>query len=317
MLNRIIELIRQHQTFVIVSHVRPDGDALGSELALLRILTDMGKDALVYNRDETPDNYSLLPGSDMIVHELADPGRYEVAIVLDCSDLERIGDASSLIAEMPQIIIIDHHVSNEGLVGTAYIDREASSTGELLYRLFRQMDAPITPDAANNLYAALMTDTGGFRYRNTRSETLHAAGYLVEKGADPQWLSETIYENTPPEKVCLLAKALETLDFSLEGKFASIVVSLASLQLTGARSEHSEGFVDIPRSIRGVVVSVLYLELRENYYKLSFRSQGKTNVEKVARQFDGGGHVNAAACKMQGTLAEIMHRVEEAVSRIL
>lgn len=309
MLDRIIEIINQRRTFLITSHVRPDGDALGSELALYAILKDMGKEAHIYNRDQTPENYRFLPGSDFIGHDFGDPEKYDVVFVLDCSDLERLGEKGTVITRMPMIVNIDHHVSNQTFCEVAYIDRGASSTGELLYRLFRKMDASITEAVANNLYAALMTDTGGFRYRNTKSETLHAAGDLVEKGADPQWLAENIYENTPMAKILLLSKALDTLNLSLDGKVADIVISLASLAATGAISEYAEGLVDIPRNIKGVVVSVLFLELEPNYYKLSIRSQGTTNVEAVARYFGGGGHMNAAACKIRGDLESVRQQV--------
>ena len=317
MLNRIIEMIRQHGTFLISSHVRPDGDAIGSELALYSVLKGMGKTVHVYNRDETPDNYQFLPGSDFIGHDFGDPENYDVVFVLDCSDPERLGEKGAVIARMPGIINIDHHVSNQRFCEAAYIDREASSTGELLYRLFREMGVAITGDAANNLYAALMTDTGGFRYRNTKSETLYAAGYLVEKGADPQWLAENIYENSPPSKVRLLSRALDTLNFSLEGKVADIVVSLACLAATGAKPDQTEGLVDIPRTIRGVGVSIFYLELEQDHYKLSMRSQGTINVEQVARHFGGGGHMNAAACKIRGDLESIRQQVVNRLRAVL
>lgn len=309
MLNRIIEIINRHRRFLITSHVRPDGDAIGSELALYAVLKGMGKEVWIYSRDQIPDNYRFLPGSEFIGHDFGEPETYEVVFVLDCSDLERLGEQGALVARMPQVINIDHHVSNQTFCEVTYIDREASSTGELLYRLFREMGASLTGAVANNLYTALMTDTGGFRYRNTKSETLYAAGHLVEKGAEPQWLAENIYENTPAAKVRLLSKALATLNFSLDGKVADIVVSLASLAATGARSEHTEGFVDVPRTIKGVTVSIFYLELEPNYYKLSLRSQGTTNVEQVARYFGGGGHINAAACKIRGALESIRPQV--------
>lgn len=317
MLNRIIEIINQYRTFLLTSHVRPDGDAVGSELALYDILKGMGKEVSIYNRDQTPENYQFLPGSDFIGHDFGDLGKYEVVFVLDCSDLERLGEQGAVIARMPRIINIDHHVSNKLFCEVTYIDREASSTGELLYRLFREMGASITGAVANNLYAALMTDTGGFRYRNTKSETLYAAGYLVEKGAEPQWLAENIYENTPPAKIRLLSKTLDTLNFSLDGQVADIVVSLAILADTGARSEHAEGLVDIPRTIRGVVVSILYLELEQDYYKLSLRSQGTTNVEQVARYFGGGGHINAGACKIRGNLESVRQQVVDRLRAVL
>jgi bifunctional oligoribonuclease and PAP phosphatase NrnA len=317
MLPRIIELIYQYQTFLITSHVRLDGDALGSELALSSVLRGLGKEALIYNQDQTPDNYQFLPGSGDIVQNLRDPEKYDVVFVLDCSELDRIGAPAAVIGRMPRIINIDHHVSNGGFCDVVYIDREASSTGELIYRLIRQMGVPITKDVANNLYAALMTDTGGFCYRNTKNETLYAAGHLVENGAEPQWLSENIYDDGPLERIRLLTKALETLTLDLDGKVGSIVVSLASLAATGAKSEHIEGFVDILRTIKGVLVSILYLELDENYYKLSIRSKGQTNVEQLARRFGGGGHTNAAACKMSGSLTDVRRQVADALRAVL
>lgn len=317
MLPRIIELIAQYRTFLITSHVRLDGDALGSELALCDTLRGLGKEALIYNQDQTPENYRFLPGAGRIVQNLRDPGHYDVVFVLDCSDLGRIGAPAAAIGRMPRIINVDHHVSNGGFCDVLYIDREASSTGELIYRLIRQLATPITKDVANNLYAAIMTDTGGFCYRNTKKETLHAAAHLVEYGADPQWLSENIYDNGPLERIRLLTRTLETLTLDLEGKVGSMVVSRASLAATGAQSEHIEGFVDILRTIREVSVSILYLELEENYYKLSFRSKGQTNVEPVARRFGGGGHTNAAACQISGPLADVQRQVVEALRAVL
>jgi phosphoesterase RecJ-like protein len=317
MLPRIIELIAQYETFLITSHVRLDGDALGSELALYHTLRGLGKEALIYNQDQTPESYRFLPGAGSIVQNLRDPGKYDVVFVLDCSDLKRIGAPAEAIGGMPRIINIDHHVSNGGFCEVVYIDREASSTGELIYRLIRQMGAPVTKDVANNLYAAIMTDTGGFCYRNTKNETLHAAANLVENGADPQWLSENIYDNGPLARIRLLTKALATLTLDLDGKVGSMVVSRASLAATGAQSDHTEGFVDILRTIKEVQVSILYLELEENDYKLSFRSKGQTNVEQVARRFGGGGHTNAAACQISGPLADIQRQVIDALSTVL
>lgn len=317
MLPRIIELIGQYGSFLITSHVRLDGDALGSELALCETLRGLGKEAVIFNQDQTPENYRFLPGADGIVQDVEDFDHYDVVFVLDCSDLERIGTPAVAIGRMPRIINIDHHVSNGGFCDVVYIDREASSTGELVYRLIRQMGTPLTEDAANNLYAAIMTDTGGFCYRNTKTETLHAAAHLVACGAKPQWLSENIYDNGPLERIRLLTKTLDTLTLDLDGKVGSVVVSQASLAVTGAKSEHVEGFVDVLRTIREVLVSVLYLELEENYYKLSFRSKGQTNVEPIARHFGGGGHTNAAACQISGSLAEIQHRVVDELRAVL
>ena len=313
MLNKIIGIINNCQSFLITSHVRSDGDAIGSEMAMYQMLKHMGKIAVVYNQDETPGNYRFLPGTEEIVHTLPDLERYEVAVVLDCSDLERIGDEASRIVAVKRIINIDHHVSNGNFGGFSYVDHQASSTGELLYRLIKAMGVDFTKDMATSLFAAILTDTGGFRYRNTKKDTLVASGHLIEKGADPQWISENIYESNPPSKIRLLTRALETLTFDWSKKVGCMVVSRRTLEDTGALMEHTEGFVDIPRSIQGIEVSILFSEVSDQYFKLSLRSKGKVNVERVARTFGGGGHINAAACQIEGDLETIRQRVLDVI----
>jgi phosphoesterase RecJ-like protein len=301
----------------VTSHVRLDGDALGSELAMYQMLTLMGKDAIVYNQDETPGNYRFLPGSDKIVHHLPDLDRYEVAFILDCSDLERIGSEASRIGAIKRIINIDHHVSNGNFGALSYLDHQASSTGELLYRLIRAMNVGFTKEIATNLFAAILTDTGGFRYRNTKKDTLVASGHLIEKGADPQWISENIYESNPPSKIRLLTRALDTMAFDWAKKVGYMVVLRSTLEEAGALMEHTEGFVDIPRSVQGVEVSILFSEVSDRYFKLSLRSKGKVNVERVARTFGGGGHINAAACHIEGELETVRQRVLDVIGAVV
>lgn len=316
-MNKIIDVINTCRSFLVTSHVRLDGDALGSELAMYQMLTLMGKDAIVYNQDETPGNYRFLPGSDKIVHHLPDLDRYEVAFILDCSDLERIGNEASRIGAIKRIINIDHHVSNGNFGALSYLDHQASSTGELLYRLIRAMNVGFTKEIATNLFAAILTDTGGFRYRNTKKDTLVASGHLIEKGADPQWISENIYESNPPSKIRLLTRALDTMAFDWAKKVGYMVVLRSTLEEAGALMEHTEGFVDIPRSVQGVEVSVLFSEVSDRYFKLSLRSKGKVNVERVARTFGGGGHINAAACHIEGDLETVRQRVLDVIEAVV
>jgi phosphoesterase RecJ-like protein len=317
MLNNIIDIIRTYRSFLVISHVRPDGDALGSQLAVYHMLAHMGKNAVVYNQDLTPGNYRFLPGSDGIIHHLRDLDRYDVVFVLDCSDLERIGHESPKIGTMKRIVNIDHHVSNVKFGDFLYIDHEASSTGELLYRLIQSMGVDFTKEMAINLFAAILTDTGGFRYRNTRKDTLIASGHLIEKGADPQWISENIYDHNPPSKIRLLNRSLDTLAFDWKRKVGCMVVFRQALEETGAFMEHTEGFVDIPRSVQGVEVSILFSELSDRYFKLSLRSKGNVNVERVARIFGGGGHMNAAACHMEGDLETVRKRVLDEIGAVV
>lgn len=300
----------------MASHVRLDGDALGSELAMYRMLANMGKEVVVYNEDEAPGNYRFLPDCEKIVHHLPDPGGFEVAVVLDCSELERIGKEAGRVGTMKQIINIDHHVSNERFGGLSYVDPEASSTGEMLYRLFSAAKVELAKDMATNLYAAILTDTGGFRYRNTSKDTLIASGKLVENGADPQWISENIYESNDPAKIELLSRALNTLSFDWDKKVGCITIMQRTLAETGSLMEHTEGLVDIPRSVRGIEVSILFVEMSDRYFKVSLRSKGKINVERIARAFGGGGHINAAACHLEGEIDVVRRLVLDVIGEI-
>lgn len=316
MVKEILAAISSGKRFLITAHVRLDGDALGSELALYRMLRDLGKEAVVYNQDATPEHYRFLPGAEHIVHELDHIERYDVGFVLDCSELDRVGKIAADVVKIKTLINVDHHVSNGGFCQLSFLDARASSTGELLYRLMRKMHVKMTRDICTNLYTAILTDTGGFRYSSTHQETLRAAGDLVEGGANPQWISENIYESDPPAKLQLLAKALETLELDLELGTASMTVTAEMLRQTGATMEHTDGFIDIPRTVKGINIAMLYSQMGEKQFKLSLRSKGKVNVERIAAQFGGGGHINAAACRMEGEITEIKNRVQNAVKEL-
>jgi bifunctional oligoribonuclease and PAP phosphatase NrnA len=316
MIKEIIEAINRGKSFLLTAHIRLDGDALGSELALYLMLKDLGKKAVVYNQDSTPAHYRFLPAAQDIVHDLGDLEQYDMAFILDCSEMERVGDQAEKISKIKTLINIDHHISNGGFCELKLIDAQASSTGELLFRLMQSMRIRMTKDICSNLYAAILTDTGGFRYSNTRREALWAAGKLIENGADPQWISENIYESDPPEKLKLLAKTLETLSLDLKRKVGSLVVTQKTLQETGASLDYTDGFVDIPRAVQGIEISVLYTQVSSNYFKLSLRSKGSVNVEKVAKKFGGGGHINAAGCQIEGDIESIKHKVLEAIKEL-
>ncbi|KAF0160281.1 MAG: phosphoesterase RecJ domain-containing protein [Syntrophaceae bacterium] len=316
MIKEILAAIAQGEKFLITAHVRLDGDALGSELALYLMLKDLGKEAVICNQDATPEHYRFLPAAERIVHELENIEKYDVAFILDCSELDRVGKISGDIVRVKTLINIDHHVSNGGFCQLKLLDPKASSTGELLYRLMRKMHVKMTKDICTNLYAAILTDTGGFRYSSTHQETLRAAGDLVEGGASPQWISENIYESDPPVKLQLLSRVLETLTLDMKTKTASLVVTQQHLQDTGAMMEHTDGFIDVPRTVKGIDIAMLYTQTEGNHFKLSLRSKGKVNVEKIARKFGGGGHINAAACRVEGNIDEIKRRVLEAVREL-
>lgn len=313
MLNQINELFDRQRSFLITAHERLDGDALGSELALYHLLRQKGKEATIYNQDPTPENYRFLLNSDRIANELPPIESFDAAVILDCSDLKRVGKEAAKIAAIPCLINIDHHFSNGGFCEIRLIDPQASSTGELICRLLAHMGIAPTRDMATCLYTAILTDTGGFRYGNTGRETLMAAADLVACGADPQWISENVYEAYAPARIRLLAAVLPTLTIEEKGRVGTLTVTQKDLAEAGALTEHMEDFVDLPRTIRGVDISILYAELPEGGFKLSLRSKKNIDVERIARFFGGGGHINAAGCRMAGSIDDIRRRLLEAI----
>ena len=316
MISEIIKAINEGQSFLITAHIRLDGDALGSELALYLMLKELGKKAVVYNQDRTPERYEFLPAAHNISHSLNNVEQYDTCFVLDCSDLTRVGDEAENIRKIKKLINIDHHVSNSGFCSLKMLDAKASSTGELVFRLMREMRFKMSRNICTNLYAAIITDTGSFRYSSTTKETFLAAGILVGEGASPQRIAENIYESDSPARLKLLAKALSTLSLDLESRVGSMVVTRQDLMETGAAWEHTEGFVDISRTVKGIEVSVLYTQRGEDSFKLSLRSKVKVNVEKVAKKFGGGGHVHAASCRMKGDIETIKSQIIEAVREL-
>lgn len=313
MTNRIIDIINSCETFLITAHVRLDGDALGSELALWHVLRNMGKKVVIYNQDETPDIYTFLPGSDFIIHGLDSVEIFDAAFVLDCSDFERVGDKAKQIKSIKRIVNIDHHISNNGFSEISLIDSGASSTGEILYRIIEKLGVPVTKDIATNLYTAIITDTGSFHYSNTGYRTFTIAAKLVEAGADPRWIAENIYETKSMEQIQLLKEAFKTLEFHRDIKAGSMSVSQVMLQNANALPEHTEGFVDMIRSIKGVEVALFFQETSGNNYRISLRSKGRINVERIAREFGGGGHVNASACSLEGNIQSVKNKLLNAI----
>lgn len=317
MIQKIADCIHEGNRFLITSHVRLDGDALGSELALYHLLKQRGKQVVVFNEDPTPANYRFLPGSDIIVNEITGVDGFDVVFVLDCGELKRVGKLAAKMGNAVTIVNIDHHVSNGGFSQISWVDPSASSTGELIFKLIAWMGDRVTEEIATNIYTAILTDTGGFRYGNTTSEAFRVASFLVERGADPQFIAQRVYENNPVEKLLLLAKVVQTLEFALDGKVGMMLVRQRDFEETGAMPEYTEGFVDLPRTVDSVLVSVLFTELSRDEFKISLRSKDMYNVESVARIFGGGGHVNAAACRISGAFEYVRGELLKHLAGIL
>jgi len=302
---RLVSRLRQGHRFLLTSHTSPDGDAIGSELGLARILRSLGKRAAIWNRDPAPGLYRALPGSVSIqvgAQPPADfPAAFDAVIVLDCPTLDRTGLGPEL-AQLP-LINIDHHLGNAHYGEVNWVDAEAPAVAVMAAGLARALGTPLDADSASCLYLALVTDTGGFRFANATPAAFEAAARLVAAGARVELVSQWLYESQPEGSIRLLGEMLATLERHGEGgSVATVHLSREMFARAGASAGDSEGLIDTPRAIAGVEAVALFRELGDDDWKISLRSRGAIDVEAVARARGGGGHRNAAGCRFAGTL---------------
>jgi len=315
MLSQVIDLIEKNDRFGITSHVRPDGDSLGSSLALCWILRGLNKKAEVVMCDRVPHAYAKLPGADE-VRVAPDVDRdYDAFFVIECSDVTRPG----LPSLKDQFVVnIDHH-STTALFGQVnWIDSTAAAVGEMIYNLAKAIGARITPELASCVYAALLTDTGSFHFSNTTERTFKIASELVRHGAQPAKLSQAIFYSYPYAKVKLAGSVLSTLKRDETGRIAWITMSQEAMIDSGAVEDDSDGIINYPLTIGEVEAVAFFRELPGSTYRISLRSKNRVNVARVAEQFGGGGHCNAAGFTVMADYneltAEVISRLKEAVS---
>jgi bifunctional oligoribonuclease and PAP phosphatase NrnA len=293
----ILAAIEQGERFLVCSHSRPDGDAVGSMLAMGMLLNQMGKRADLVTADRIPAVYRSLPGADAIRTFMRVHGLYDAAVLLECDGLERTRLRG---LEEFSLINIDHHASGKEFGAVNWIDRDACSVGELVYRLVRAAGATVTPEMATCLYTTLLTDTGGFCYGTINSGTFALAGELVAAGAQPVVIAREVYFNNPQSKMVLLGRALSTLQ--RKGPLAWMHVTYEDMERCSASEEDCEGVVNYALSIAGVEAAVFLRELPEGRIRLSLRSKGQVNVAVISERLGGGGHENAAGCTLDGPL---------------
>ena len=303
-LNTILEVLRNGERFLVCSHSRPDGDAVGSILAMGMLLEQMGKHADLVTSDGVPAIYRGLPGARSIRHALRVHGPYDAAILLECDGLER---ARLRGLENFFLINIDHHISGRAYAQLNWIDYGAASVGELVYRLVKAIGATVTPEMATCLYTTILTDTGGFTYGSIRASTFGLARELVIAGADPVAIAHDVCYSSPTSKALLLGAALGNL--KREGRLAWLWVTDQDMVRTCAAEEDCEGIVNVAVGISGVEVAVFLRELPERSVRLSLRSKGKVNVAEIAERLGGGGHGNASGCTLAGPLSRALDEI--------
>ena len=311
----IAQVLRSHRQFTIISHVRPDGDALGCIIALGLALRELGKEVTLWNEDGVGEKFRYLPGWEMVSQPPAEPVDVEVAIALDTASQQRLGTALNAVKSAQLWINIDHHISNEGYGDLVYIDATAPATGQILFDLIESAGLPLTPEIADNLFAAISTDTGSFQYPNTTARTYEIAAALIRAGVKVGALSQKMYESYPLRRIHLLRALLNVLKITCEGRVASFVLTQQMVDELGVLPEDNEGLIDTIRAINGVVVAAFIEELpKDGKVRVSLRSKDpRVDVCKICQQFRGGVHTLAAGARIRGTVTEVETKILSAI----
>ena len=304
----------------LTTHVNADGDGVGSEVALWHLLTARGLRATIANPTPIPERFHfLLPaGADHSERAPREIEAADVVVVLDISDVSRLGDLARAISQSHAVACIDHHVSVGSLPGgPRLVAPEAAATAELVFDFASALQWPLSPEAARALYVGILTDTGGFRFANTSPRVLRVAGALLERGVDPESIYESVYASAPEGRVRLTAEVLGTLVVEPKHGLAWVTVPPDALQRHRATADDLDGIVEYPRSIAGVRLALLFRQLANGKVKVSFRSLGDVDVAELAQRFGGGGHRKAAGASLEGSLAEAQARVLAAAREYL
>ena len=316
-LEELADVLRTHDRFVVMSHVRPDGDALGCTLAMTLCLQQLGKNVTAWNEDGVLEKFIYLPGSKLIQTPPSEPQEFDVAIALDTAVWNRVGTCLAAV-KAKMWINIDHHITNDRYGDLAYIDATAPATGQILYELFRGNDLPFTYEMADNLFVAISTDTGSFQYPSTTARTYEIGAELIRSGVNVGALSQKMYESYPRRRLELLRALLNVFKLTSADRVASFTLTQATSNALGAKPEDNEGLIDTIRAIEGVIVAAFIEELPEGKVRISLRSKDpQIDVSKICGFFGGGGHTLAAGARIKGPLAEVEAEVLSAIGREL
>jgi phosphoesterase RecJ-like protein len=322
----VAEMISAAERFILTCHTKPDGDALGSMLALGLALKEAGREVVLYTEDPVPENLDFLPGSGYVTNEVpVTAGSKTTLVVMDCSEVRRIGrDAETLIGRASSIVILDHHLSRAPFLGhldrperwrcVSWILPEVFATGALVYWLLEGLGWPISKGIATNLYAAILSDTGSFRHSNTTRTTFQMAARLVDLGADPYAVADRLYQRYPRRRQQLLGLVLKTLEVKAQGTVGVIQATPEMFKVSQATENDTEEFVGYVRCIDTVEVAIFIKEARAGQVSVSLRSKSDFNVAELAQEFGGGGHFHAAGFRKTGTAPEMRALLLERLS---
>lgn len=316
-IDRIVEAINGCRSFCIVGHVRPDGDCVGSQLGITLALRNQGKDVACWNEDKTPQKYEFLDPEGLIQRPVTGR-RFDCVIATDAASFERLGTVGACVQDRKLLINIDHHQSNTRYGDINWVSAREPSTGELIFRLLKVANWPITRPIADCLFTAVSTDTGSFQYPTTTPGTYHVAGELVRRGANLARICDEVYQSYPLSRARLLKHVYSTFRLTHGNQIAYFWLKKADFARTGADSSDSEGLIDHIRAIAPVEIACVFEELDENFTRLSLRSKtDKVDVNQIAALFGGGGHRAAAGARIPGKPLSVQRRVIAAVKRAL
>ncbi|MDF2630762.1 MAG: exopolyphosphatase-related protein [Symbiobacteriaceae bacterium] len=314
----VARLIHEAESALVFCHVSPDGDCIGSTLGMVHALKQMGKRAAAVKVDPIPRIYGFMPGVDSLYLPWDEvEGEWDLALILDCGDLERVGAALPIVKKARRSVNVDHHITNTGFGDDHYLDFTAAATGELVYMILRELGATIDVDVATCLYGAIAADTGGFKYDNSAPRTFRIAADLVEAGARPYEVASSIWENETMPRLALLSQALATLQVDPGGQVAWISVTREMLARTGAGEDDVEGLVNYARKVTGVEVGLLFREAPDGKVRVGLRSRRMVDVGAIAKGFGGGGHARAAGCGLATDIEDARSRVLSAVRAVI
>lgn len=315
----IHSIVKHYQSFLVTTHVRADGDGIGSEVALYHTLAGMGKKVCIVNDSPTPQMYKFItPSGGVYIYPQFPKDRAEVVFALDSPNRERLGRTQEIIPEDAVIINIDHHISNEYFGTVNWVAEDMCATGEIVLTLLKGMNVDITADIATALYVSIVTDTGRFTHSNTTPECLRAAAFLIEQGARHEEISKNVYNTNSFNLIQLRAQVLNTLSLHAGNRIATIWMAKEMLEKTNVDAIDTQEFADIPVSLEGVTVGVLFRDMtKPHWVKVSLRSRDGFDVNIIARKFGGGGHKYAAGCEIEGNIAEVQAIILEELKKAL
>lgn len=318
-LKQVAEFMREHDRFLVISHVSPDGDTTGSALATCLLLRQLGKQYVVVNEGETPKTFGFLPSYDEILNLSKDQidETFTHVIAVDAADSKRMGKVQHLFAHDVQLVNIDHHPTNDHFGTINVIRTDAAATAEIMFELLEVGGFTLDTEIATCIYTGLLTDTGGFRYSNTTPNVMQIAAKLLAYGVKPGEIAERCLESITMQHVTILRRALQSLTLTHNNLVAWMRVNNQDIVETGATSEDMAGLVNYGRNIEGVEVGVLLTETKPGIVKVGFRSRSRIDVAQIAKSVGGGGHARAAGCTIEGNMEEIEQTILSKINEAL